>query len=1766
MSKAFQLLHPAVQRKLWDMRWTELRPIQVDAIEHLLGGTPTDCIISSPTASGKTEAAFLPVLSALADEPSSGIRAMYIGPLKALINDQFGRIEALCARMEMPVHRWHGDVDDGARKSVLASPAGILLITPESLEAMFVLRPAQLPALFGRLAYVVIDETHAFLGTERGAQLISQLHRLRIRAGTDPIRIGLSATLGDRDAACRWLRRDGRPVRVIDAPSGSSEIMLRVRGFWRQQPAEDRASDEVDDPALVDVARSILLACHGKTNLVFANAKSTIEALADELANQAKASALADEIVVHHGSLSKDQRQHAEERLRTGRPCTAVCSNTLELGIDIGSIDEVVQVSPPWSVASLVQRLGRSGRRAGSARILRGFFIENVPGVGDDVWERLHLPTIRGLASIELMLENWLEPPEVDRANLSTSVQQILSILAETGGIRAHELYPRLAESGAFPHLNRGDFAKLLRELGARDLVEQLADSTLVLGLKAQRVVEHYSFYAAFKSPSEFQVLHRERSIGALPEGMLPGVGEHVILAGRRWLVEDIDVDRRQVFVSPSRGRRPPRFSSTPGDVASTLHARMRALLCDDARLEYIDDVAFEIVRRARAAAREANIDRLVQVSPDRSTLSLWAGSKMHRALSLLFASAGLRIEAIADVALHVHAPIDNWSGVLRRFVENPDASTLAAYAEDKLHARVIDGEKFDVFVPGELWRRSFVRDRLDVESAVRVARRILSEAALLSRSNEPPRLAATVVSIPDVERWADAIAAMPAPSPLPARIVLVPSEAHAHALRSELATRAPRALAGTRFFTAAAAARAVLDAAGTAYSLGEEQRRPLRLRKLFRSQPSLTSYRVEDLGAPGWEEAFASTIEQLEAAAVSPEDLERLGEPRAIDLAAIWRAIDVDAGTSWTVSRIMAEALALLRAEPAAWPFDAHTLAPVPIGIDTIHARFVSAIPRLTLGIVPGRPAQPRAIDRLRALLGEQVASLIATVNAESAGETELGILGDLLFEAPARIAAPDRRRSRGPDGSVSLELHAGVDEELDAAARWVAEQVFDHRTPLQEIAVLVPTPDPLATLVADRLRAMAWPPDVEPVYLASGRPAVATASGARLLSVVNAVGAFLPADAVVELLPRLRLHGSDGHVTPGRARAIAAMLGTLGGSPSRPTDALRWRDRLRCADLDESARMLAPAIDALVAIAGDVIAGAPLRASWEAIREFTMMHVIAAGEISNVLVQLGDEVSALVSDPVTDGIVGVEAIEVVASLLGSMRLREGRYGMPAIYVGPITDAAGLRFAAVRVLGLTEGAFPGTLREDAILPADMRRRLPGYAMASDDDYATSRLHAFDQIVRGTQERLALSTPRMDLDGSEREPASLFVEAAAALGRPNALTGAPGRVVPTMSDLDRDAFRISRAASAARRAEVPLTARCWMERVADKRDSVPSGWSQPVINPIEIIVRSDRMDGVLGPEPLTVDTFGTSSELPLSASALRMLLTCPQRFLLERMLRMRPRSASIEAYRLDPASYGVLFHQVAGAFAQAHGEDFGARRGELAGWLDIADDLACATFDAFLDGCPLVGDAAIQNERRRLRRDLRTLIELDWSDRPRRFVAAELTFGQDSPVSIPTSQGDLFVTGRIDRIDVDGDITLVRDLKTGRAHPREADHIDPEVDLDLQLAVYAAVARSLAPRWSIPGDIAAAYVYTDPSALVHERAFTRDRLALCLAGQRWFDLAMSLIHGRLYVKTPSGQDCARCPFRAVCGDRTAATAERLRDATGALATFRDLGR
>ena len=504
-----------------------------------------------------------------------------------------------------------------------------------------------------------------------------------------------------------------------------------MRGFWKPPASPDK--DEEDEHVLVELARALLLAGRGKTNLVFANKKSLIESVADELSTQAKALDLPDEIVVHHGSLSKETREHAEARLRADRPCTAVCSNTLEMGIDIGAIDEVVQVSAPWSVTSLVQRLGRSGRRPGSKRILRGYFLEERVDATTGFWGRLHLGFVRAIAAIELLLERFIEAPRCDRAELSTLVQQVLSCAAETGGIRAHDLYERVVGSGAFNRLSKADFVELLRELGTRELLEQLPDATLVLGVKGLPLVDHYTFYAAFRATVEFQVIHGSRQIGLLPEDGLPPPGEHIILAGRRWRIEEIDPDRKQVFVVPSQGRRAPAFPPSGSDTDPRLHERMREVLSRADEPRYLDETALEILRQSRAAVQQIDLRRHVSRTDVGMRLLLWAGTRVHRTLQLAFLAAELDVGADSDVGLDVKASPEVIGQVLRTLIAASDAIELAAFADLHLAARVTHGDKFDEFVPARLWRRAYADERMDMPHAKQIAATILEELATLS-------------------------------------------------------------------------------------------------------------------------------------------------------------------------------------------------------------------------------------------------------------------------------------------------------------------------------------------------------------------------------------------------------------------------------------------------------------------------------------------------------------------------------------------------------------------------------------------------------------------------------------------------------------------------------------------------------------------------------------------------------------------------------------------------------------------------------------------------------------------------------------------------------------------------------------------------------------------------------------------------------------------------------------------------------------------------
>ena len=724
---AFDRLHATLQEALYRMRWTKLRQIQVDAIHEVFDGSK-DLIIAARTAAGKTEAAFLPIFSQIVERPALGIRVIYVGPLKALINDQFSRLELLCKEAEIPVHKWHGDVSRSAKKKLLEGPAGVLLITPESIESLFVNHPHELSRLFLNLDYIVIDELHSFIGAERGAHLKSLICRL-VSKGRGEVRLlGLSATLGsEKGAACRWLR-PAEPEGVCVIPdAGKKCIKLKINGYFRLprsagQPQAPEAGQSDDIPA-GELEIDVFEAFKEKTALVFANKKSFIEAFADFARREAERRGLPPALFrVHHGSLSKEEREDTEEALKSSHPTATFCSSTLELGIDVGYVGIVGQIGPPWSVNSLVQRMGRSGRKEDEPSVIRIFIEEDLPDQHTSLFDRLFPHLLQAVAMTELLLEKWCEPPEIDRLHLSTLVQQVLSVIAERGGALAAELFQTLVAKGGFTNVDQRSFTDTLRCMGSADLIEQTPEGLLIAGLLGEKIVRGHDFYVAFTVHEEYRVSHGGHHVGNIAVSPEFKVDGFLILAGRRWRILDLDHERKAIAVQPSPAGRVPRFEPDGGQ---EIHPRVRQMmksLLERADLPaYLDLKAREMLHQARSTSREASLlqTSFLQDGP-RAVWFTWTGTKIQRTLYGLgsyFGGFDVSDEGTALVFEKTTiSKVREAYGAL--LMNGPSAEMLA----EKFPLRV--REKYEVYLSDELTARLFARERIDLEGAHRLIER----------------------------------------------------------------------------------------------------------------------------------------------------------------------------------------------------------------------------------------------------------------------------------------------------------------------------------------------------------------------------------------------------------------------------------------------------------------------------------------------------------------------------------------------------------------------------------------------------------------------------------------------------------------------------------------------------------------------------------------------------------------------------------------------------------------------------------------------------------------------------------------------------------------------------------------------------------------------------------------------------------------------------------------------------------------------------------
>ena len=633
--RAFDRYAPFVQEYIYQNHWENLRSIQVAAADAIFN-TDENVLLTASTASGKTEAAFFPIITLFSEDMPSSVGCIYIGPLKALINDQFSRLNDLCAEADIPVWHWHGDVAQSHKAKLMHHPSGILQITPESLEALLLHKHAAIAKLFGDLRFVVIDEVHSLLRGDRGGQTLCLIERLSRIAGVNPRRIGLSATIGDPEGTGEFLSLGtGRKTIIPKIDAKGSKWRLSMEHFYVKdaQAAENKQipgalpvlEEKTDDaPANADPGIGYIFEhTRGKKCLVFVNSREECEMVTTTLRHYCELNHEPDRFLVHHGNLSASYRETAEGIMKDdSQYMTTVTTATLELGIDIGRLERAFQIDAPWTVSSFLQRMGRTGRRELPPEM---WFVirEDEPEV------RAMLPTtipwklLQGIALVQLYLEErWVEPPRLDRLPFSLLYHQTMSTLASCGELSPRALADRVLRLHYFHRITQEDYRVLLRHLIATDHIQQTEQGGLIVGLAGERVINSFKFYGVFQESEEYTVRSESQELGTVVSP--PPVGEKLAIAGHVWQVLDVDHKRRLIYCQQVKGSVPAYFGQGPGDLHTKILTRMRRGLQEDRQYPYLMKNAVARLEQARSTAAHSGAAEKPLITMDTCMICSW--------------------------------------------------------------------------------------------------------------------------------------------------------------------------------------------------------------------------------------------------------------------------------------------------------------------------------------------------------------------------------------------------------------------------------------------------------------------------------------------------------------------------------------------------------------------------------------------------------------------------------------------------------------------------------------------------------------------------------------------------------------------------------------------------------------------------------------------------------------------------------------------------------------------------------------------------------------------------------------------------------------------------------------------------------------------------------------------------------------------------------------------------------------------------------------
>ncbi len=792
----FSRYSPAIQRYVYSEGWSKLRAIQAAAGDAIFN-SDANVLLSASTASGKTEAAFFPIITLLQENPPATVGCLYIAPLKALINDQFTRLNDICRECDIDVWHWHGDVSQEQKKKLLRRPSGILQITPESLEAMLLHRHSQIPSLFGDLRFVVIDEIHSFLRGDRGGQMLCLLERLSRMAGVNPRRVGLSATIGEpalvggflsagtgRGTIIPKIQSQGAKWRISvahfslspagcqgDAPKAmlsstpSSTITGSVeRGYADEEPLRYNPFQSDVEPSRPSQARSemkggspfvrpwkdegkgaqtvsdafdpsikyILDNTRGHRSLIFSNSREECEVVCSTLRMYCEALREPDRFLIHHGNLSASYRESAEAEIKREDSLMTVCTtSTLELGIDIGRLERAFQIDAPFTVSSFLQRMGRTGRRGAPSEM---WFVIREERAEPRVMMPQTIPwkLLQAIALIELYLkERWVEPPRVGRLPYSLLYHQTMATLASGGEMSPAELAGRVLSLSYFRNVSQDDYRVLLRHLLKIDHIETTERGGLIVGIKGERVVNNFKFYAVFQENEEYKVRCESKEIGTIVKP--PPVQDKIAIAGRVWVVEEVDRSRHIVYCHPVKGIVPAYFGDEPGDIRTKILEKMHRVLASPFSGEdypyLLPHARFRLSQAIDTAGKSGlGLKWLLPLGGNMYALFPWLGSYAFLAMERFIrircgARLGLKGFNSArpyymQFTLGVSAP--DFFKVLAEEIAKPLDPMELLYPKE---TPVFD--KYDDLLPVELTRKGFAHGVLDVGKMVERVRQM---------------------------------------------------------------------------------------------------------------------------------------------------------------------------------------------------------------------------------------------------------------------------------------------------------------------------------------------------------------------------------------------------------------------------------------------------------------------------------------------------------------------------------------------------------------------------------------------------------------------------------------------------------------------------------------------------------------------------------------------------------------------------------------------------------------------------------------------------------------------------------------------------------------------------------------------------------------------------------------------------------------------------------------------------------------------------------